>query len=126
MWGDSAPLQATIALVHNRMGNLRLGITAMRRAYPQFMAAGGEDLPHEILRIIFPLDFWPLLKGNAQAHGLDPFIVAALAAQESTFDPQIRSSANAVGLMQIIPPTGRRLARQVGHAQLHRAVASES
>lgn len=114
MWGDSPRLQATIALVHNKLGNFRPGITAMRRAYPQFMAAGGEDLPEEILRIIFPLDYWPLLKGNAQAHGLDPFIVAALAAQESTFDAQIRSSANAIGLMQIIPPTGRRLARQVG------------
>jgi soluble lytic murein transglycosylase len=114
MWGESAPLTATIALVHNRMGNLRPGITAMRRAYPQFMAAGGEDLPQEILRVIFPLDYWSLLKGNAQAQGLDPYIVAALAAQESTFDPRIRSSANAIGLMQIIPPTGRRLARQVG------------
>jgi soluble lytic murein transglycosylase len=114
MWGDSTLLQATIALVHNRMGNLRPGITAMRRAYPQFMAAGGDELPEEILRIIFPLEYWPLLKGNAQAKGLDPYIVAALAAQESTFDPEIRSSANAIGLMQIIPPTGRRLARQVG------------
>jgi soluble lytic murein transglycosylase len=114
LWGDSAPLQATIGLVHNRMGNLRPGITAMRRAYPQFMAAGGEDLPPEILRVIFPIDYWPLLRGNAQAHGLDPYVVAALAAQESTFDAKIRSSANAIGLMQIIPPTGRRLARQVG------------
>jgi len=114
VWGDSAPLQATIALVHNRMNNLRLGITAMRRAYPQFLAAGGEDLPVEILRIIFPIDYWPLLKGHAQAQGVDPFIVVALAAQESTFDAKIRSSANAVGLMQIIPPTGRRLAQRVG------------
>ena len=114
VWGDSAPLQATLALVHNKMGNLRLGINAMRRAYPQFMAAGGEELPDEILRIIFPIDFWPLLKGNAQAHGLDPFLIAALAAQESTFDPGIRSSANAIGLMQILPSTGRRYARKVG------------
>ncbi len=114
VWGDSPPLQATIALVHNKMGNLRLGINAMRRAYPQFMAAGGEALPQEILRIIFPLDYWPLLKGNAQAHGLDPYILAALAAQESTFDAKIRSSANAIGLLQIIPATGRRYARKVG------------
>ena len=114
VWGDSPPLQATIALVHNKMGSLRLGINAMRRAYPQFMAAGGEALPEPILRIIFPLDYWPLLKGNADAHGLDPYILAALAAQESTFDPQIRSSANAIGLLQIIPPTGRRYARKVG------------
>jgi soluble lytic murein transglycosylase len=114
IWGDSPPLQATLALVHNRMGNLRLGITAMRRAYPQFLTAGGEGLPEEILQIIFPIDFWPLLKGNAQAHGLDPFLITALAAQESTFDPRIRSSANAIGLMQIVPSTGRRYARKVG------------
>jgi soluble lytic murein transglycosylase len=114
VWGDSAPLQATIAFAHNQLGSLRLGITAMRRAYPQFMTAGGEELPDEILRVIFPLDYWSLLKGNAQAQGLDPYIVAALAAQESTFDARIRSSANAVGLMQIIPPTGRRLAKRVG------------
>ncbi|MGH9175530.1 MAG: transglycosylase SLT domain-containing protein, partial [Vicinamibacterales bacterium] len=111
MWGDSPPLQATMALVHNRMGDLRLGINAMRRAYPQFMAAGGEALPPEILRIIFPLDYWPLLNGHAQAHGLDPFIIVALAAQESTFDARIRSSANAIGLLQIIPATGRRYAK---------------
>lgn len=114
VWGDSAPLQATLALVHNRMGNLRLGINAMRRAYPQFLAAGGEELPRDILRIIFPLDYWPLLEGHARANGIDPFVLAALAAQESTFDPEIRSPANAVGLLQIIPPTGRRLARRVG------------
>ncbi|MGC4081572.1 MAG: hypothetical protein QM736_05505 [Vicinamibacterales bacterium] len=28
---------------------LRGSITTMRRAYPQFMAAGGEDLPREVL-----------------------------------------------------------------------------
>lgn len=41
-------------------------------------------------------------------------LVVALVAQESTFQPAVRSSANAHGLMQIIPATGRRLARQEG------------
>ena len=50
VWGDSPPLQATIALVHNRLGNLRAGINAMKRAYPQYLAAGGETLPVEILQ----------------------------------------------------------------------------
>jgi soluble lytic murein transglycosylase len=35
-------------------------------------------------------------------------------AQESTFTPEIRSHANAYGLMQLIPDTGRRVARQLG------------
>jgi soluble lytic murein transglycosylase len=113
MWGDSAPLQATLALVHNRLGNLRPGINAMKRAYPQYLAAGGEELPHEILHVIYPVDYFPLLKGHAQARGLDPYLLAALVAQESNFDAGIRSSANAVGLMQVLPSTGRRYARKM-------------
>jgi soluble lytic murein transglycosylase len=114
LWGDSAPLQATIGLVQNKLGNLRLGINAMKRAYPQYLAAGGEALPIDILQVLFPIDYWPLLKGHAQAQGQDPYLVAALVAQESTFDAGIRSSANAVGLMQLLPSTGRRYARKTG------------
>jgi soluble lytic murein transglycosylase len=35
-------------------------------------------------------------------------------AQESTFTAEIKSSANAVGLMQLIPSTGRRYAKKLG------------
>ena len=47
-------------------------------------------------------------------HQLDPYLIAALMAQESTFTAEIRSHANAYGLMQIIPGTGRRYARKLG------------
>ncbi|MEZ5287918.1 MAG: transglycosylase SLT domain-containing protein [Vicinamibacterales bacterium] len=40
MWGASPQLTATLAYVHNQLGNLRAGINAMKRAYPQWMAAG--------------------------------------------------------------------------------------
>jgi soluble lytic murein transglycosylase len=124
VWGDSPQLQATTAWIRHRQGlglkaterftALRGAITTMRRAYPQFLAAGGEQLPPEVLRIIFPLDFWPLITKYAKAHDLDPFLLAALMAQESTFTPEIRSAANAYGLMQVIPATGRTVARQLG------------
>jgi soluble lytic murein transglycosylase len=86
----------------------------MKRAYPQHLAAGGEDLPSEMLRVVFPLDYWPLIRQHAQQRKLDPYLMTALVAQESTFIPDIRSSANAIGLMQIIPSTGRRYARTLG------------
>src|SRR5690606_26500623 len=54
------------------------------------------------------------IQREAKARGLDPYLMAALIAQESTFDPKIRSAANAWGLMQILPSTGRRIARQIG------------
>jgi soluble lytic murein transglycosylase len=114
MWGRSTVLQATRAWLLNRRGDLRPAINLMRQTYPQFLAAGGETLPTEILKIIFPLDYWPLIRQHAAQHHLDPYFVAALIAQESTFDKDVTSSANAVGLMQIMPATGRRWARRLG------------
>jgi soluble lytic murein transglycosylase len=123
-WGDSAPLQATTAWIRYRQGlglraqdrftAIRGAITTMRRAYPQFLAAGGEDLPADVLQIIFPIDYWPLIQKYSQLHALDPYLIAALMAQESTFTAEIRSSANARGLMQLMPATGRLYARKVG------------
>ena len=124
VWGDSSPLQATAAWIRHqqgftltadeRFGAIRGAITAMRRAYPQFMAAGGEGIPPDVLRVIFPLDYWPLITKYSGLHNLDPYLVAALMAQESTFTAEIRSHANAYGLMQIIPSTGRIYARKLG------------
>jgi soluble lytic murein transglycosylase len=113
-WGDSPGLVATMAVAQHRAGRLRLGINAMKRAYPQYLAAGGESLPAEVMRVLYPLDYWPLLEAGAARHGLDKYLVAALAAQESTFDAAIRSSAGAIGLMQIMPSTGRGFARRLG------------
>lgn len=112
--GSSPFLEASIANALNRKGELRPAITAMRRAYPQFMGQGGERLPGSILRVIFPLDYWPLLRQHATARKLDPFVVVALVAQESTFQSDVRSAADAWGLMQIIPGTGRVYAAKLG------------
>ena len=114
VFGDSPALQATVALAHHRAGRLRPAINAMKRAYPQYLASGGQSLPPDVLRVIFPIDYWQQLEGSARRRGLDPYVVVALAAQESTFDAGIASSAGAIGLMQIMPATGRSVARQLG------------
>jgi soluble lytic murein transglycosylase len=113
-WGTSPAIEATIAWAYYRQGDLRRAINQMKRAYPQHLAAdGGGRLPDELLRIIFPLDYWSSIQRRSRERGLDPFLVAALIAQESTFDPDARSAANAYGLMQVVPRTGRRLARSL-------------
>lgn len=112
--GNTPMLDATLAYALNRKGDLRAAIVAMRRAYPQFMADGGEALPRQILSVIFPVAHWDLIQRYSSEHHLDPYLVAALVAQESTFQADIRSSANAWGLMQIVPATGRRYATKTG------------
>lgn len=51
------------------------------------------------------------MRANRQ---IDPFLLTALVAQESTFQADVRSSADAWGLMQLLPSTGRRYATKIG------------
>src|SRR4030095_17103057 len=39
-WGTSPALQATMAWIFHERGELRRGITTMRRAYPHFLGEG--------------------------------------------------------------------------------------
>jgi len=113
VWGDSAPIQATIGWIFYRRGELRAGINVMKRAYPQYLTAGGENLPPELLRVLFPINYWSLIRRYSNEHQLDPYVVAALIAQESTFTADVKSSANAYGLMQLLPSTGRQYAKML-------------
>ena len=110
-WGDSSAIQATLGWIAHERGELRTGINAMKRAYPQYLAAGGEKLPPELLKVLFPVNYWALIRKYSAQRNLDPYMMAALIAQESNFTPDIRSPANAYGLMQIVPATGRYYAR---------------
>jgi soluble lytic murein transglycosylase len=62
----------------------------------------------------YPLAYWELVQQKAQDRDLDPHLILALIRQESLFDPRARSPATALGLMQLIPPTAARIARQLG------------
>ncbi len=111
LWGDSPAIQATIGWIYYRRGELRTGINVMKRAYPQYLTAGGEKLPTALLKVLFPINYWPLIRRYSSEYHLDPYVVAALIAQESTFTADIKSSANAYGLMQLLPSTGRQYAK---------------
>ncbi|HXB56574.1 MAG TPA: transglycosylase SLT domain-containing protein [Vicinamibacteria bacterium] len=106
--------EGTIAWIEWRCGRLRPAITAMKRACPEWVGEAGDRLPPEVWRILFPLGFGDTLRAKAAEEGLDPALMAALILQESTFDAQALSRAGARGLMQVIPATGRKLARDLG------------
>ena len=61
----------------------------------------------------FPLPYRAELERYAKQNDLDPFLLAALARQESEFNPKAISNANARGLTQILPSTGRELSRRL-------------
>ncbi|MDP9068727.1 MAG: LysM peptidoglycan-binding domain-containing protein [Actinomycetota bacterium] len=59
------------------------------------------------------------LHNQAVAHGVDPALVKAVAWQESGWQQDVRSSAGAVGVMQVMPGTARYVKRSLGHPGLN-------
>jgi soluble lytic murein transglycosylase len=62
----------------------------------------------------YPLAYWEIIQNKAREAELDPYLVVALIRQESLFDTRARSSAAALGLMQLLSTTASRVAKQLG------------
>jgi soluble lytic murein transglycosylase len=108
---DSAFLSIAAWIHADRRRNLD-AFRTIREAFPFHVSATGDLLPRPIWEIFYPLGYWETIERYSAERGLDPFLVAALIRQESTFNPSVKSHAGARGLMQILPSTGRLLARQ--------------
>ena len=63
---------------------------------------------------LYPLAFQQPVTQWSQTRNLNTLLVLALIRQESRFQPKIRSSADAVGLMQVIPPTAEFISGELG------------
>lgn len=76
-------------------------------------SANGAGL-HDALGLRFPTGFRETLTAAAEEAGVDPALVFAVARKESAFSPDARSRAGALGLLQVMPATGRRVASDLG------------
>ncbi len=112
LMGEAPRVRATLAWVEWRRGRLRPAIGVMQRAYPHWISAAGDHLPDDVWRILVPIQYQEELLHQAEQEGLDPALVAGLIMQESTFEAGVRSRAGARGLMQIMPGTGKDIARR--------------
>ena len=62
----------------------------------------------------YPMPYQSELDEATRKYDLDPALVYGLVRQESRFVPDIVSTAGAIGLMQLMPPTARWVAKQTG------------
>ncbi len=89
-------------------------LRAMKRALPYASTAPISAIPLAYWRILFPEPYWPTIRAEAEKNNLDPYFVASLIRQESEFNPNAVSYANAYGLMQLLPSVGKAMAREEG------------
>jgi N-acetylmuramoyl-L-alanine amidase len=57
-----------------------------------------------------------MVAATARRHGVSPSLAVAIAYQESGFQQRVVSGVNAIGVMQVLPSTGRALGRQTGRS----------
>jgi len=88
------------------------GIEIMKRAVPNYFAMDIPALPRSYWEALFPRPYWADLKRYSTQNELDPFLVASLIRQESEFNAGAVSHKNAVGLMQLLPGTGKKVAKE--------------
>jgi soluble lytic murein transglycosylase len=78
---------------------------------PGYLYMPLDQAPLEFWQLAFPIPFRGAIEYFSKNQKLDPFLVAALIRQESDFNIKEVSEAHAYGLMQLVPATGRELAR---------------
>jgi soluble lytic murein transglycosylase len=105
-------LRYLISKVYEGSGDYYESIVSLRRAVPDYFGRPVGSLPDSIWRLLFPLHHWPIVAAQAAKTELDPFLILGLIRQESAFEETARSRADARGLMQIVPSTGRMLAQR--------------
>jgi soluble lytic murein transglycosylase len=94
-------------------GHFAAGMAYGRLIVPNFDARKFSDVPLIVWKTLYPLPYEPALRREAAKNGFDPMLAAGLIRQESTFQVDAVSPKNAVGLMQVLPKTGRLMARQL-------------
>jgi len=71
--------------------------------------ASERDYSKPFWKLYYPVAYWDDVEKESRRRGVDPFLAMAIIRQESAFDTNALSPANARGLMQIIPSTGERM-----------------
>jgi peptidoglycan lytic transglycosylase len=94
-------------------GHFATGMSYGRLIVPNFDSRKILDVPPNVWKTLFPLPYEASLRREAARNEFDPMLAAGLIRQESTFQAEIVSHANAVGLMQVLPKTGKLLAKQL-------------
>ncbi len=92
------------------MGEAGIAYTAMQMAHALDWGIGNPHPTASRWRVRYPRAYWPMVKDIADETGLDPYLILAVARQESTYRPALTSHAGAEGLMQVMPSTAQWMA----------------
>ena len=92
------------------------GFAHEQRNYYLAIRAFSEAEYWDDLQRRYPLPYFSLVKNTARANNLNPALLYAIMRTESSYRPEVRSGAGAVGLLQVLPSTAREVKRRYNYA----------
>lgn len=105
MVGTEPEFRTYLAMLARETGDAILPFRILANVFSDQMS----QITPETLQVFYPLKRFEALE--RQSGMIDPYFIAALIRQESGFNEYARSTAGALGLMQLMPQTARRMER---------------
>ena len=96
------------------LGEMNDAIRWLRAGFPELGTTAVMEAPENAVEAYLPFRWRSALMAAATEFGLDPWLLAGVARQESTFTAHAVSPRGAVGAMQLLPSTASAHARALG------------
>lgn len=110
--GDSQAFPQLVSLA-SEVGAYDIGIRLAIRHFGETLRKGQLPLSSPAWLGAFPMGYQMVIQTYVPKH-VDPFLVAGLIREESLYSARVVSPVGAVGLMQLMPATAKKVARQLG------------
>ncbi|HTS01235.1 MAG TPA: lytic transglycosylase domain-containing protein, partial [Thermoanaerobaculia bacterium] len=115
--GDAAELEGSLdpvfaARVAAGTGDYRSAAVLLKRRFPELGTPEEGAVPAEARRAFYPVAHADIVASESLRAGVPASLLLGIIRQESVFTADVRSRAGALGLMQVMPSTGRTLYRR--------------
>jgi soluble lytic murein transglycosylase len=103
-----------LSKLYAEAGSVKLSHAAARRALSAAPSTWPADAWIDAWKLAYPAPFQQIVEREAKRTGQNSALIYAIMREESAFDPDAESLADAYGLMQLIVPTAKSIARPLG------------
>ena len=111
--GQDRPAALWLAGLLNATGETHQALSLIRTFFADLIERGGPAVSQGFWQLAYPGGYFPVIDALPAGQVVDAYLVTAVMREESAYNPSAVSVAGALGLMQIMPQTGQKIAAQL-------------
>jgi soluble lytic murein transglycosylase len=112
--GQDRAVVLWLARLLNSTGEYHRALSLIRTFFADVLERGGTAGGKTFWELAYPGGYLKVIHGLPASQRLDTFLITAVIREESSYNPSAVSSAGALGLMQVMPQTGSKIASELG------------